>query len=718
MENPFLLHKNDPAPETETKAFWQRLRQFYRTGEINNKEQEAPMTSALLQVLGTPTSGFPYSPPGEGDVRIEAGNMMPFSMLSHLLTAHQKDHQKKFANQLSELIVSLNRIFKKTDKQSATSNLKKTFDFAEGLIAFDQLLDLVPEHSGEDLSEKRLGRLQGLVEKLEDGIAEYQGQVAIAIIDKKISKTIKKAKLFENTKPIDAVPDPFEQAQKLISAKMHSFAELIKTYRIAYLEAKGEYQPEIQDDYFQHFTWHRLLDEELTLFHPVVLIVEHQTVFDHLASFSRLLASNLPVNIVVLNDQLISMPNKEISWEDASHQFRQELAALAIAHRNVYTFQSTLDDPAELYQGLSASIKAPATTVIHLLNASEVLDETLDPSVRDCAAKAGRHFPSITYDPQQTNELGKRFNLNSNLQPEKEWPQFELKAKTTEESEEIIEVAFTYADYKATYPEKASELFRVSSAFYTDDLIPLSTYLSLDEKLLYGKIPFIWVVDEHQELHRAAVPNVWVVSCQERLDFWRFLQELGGVNNHYVNAALADKGEEISQLVEGERAKIEAIHQVEIEEVKKAAMDMATDRLAQVLLYLDEHGGNLEAFALDSAPTIKAAPPAAEKQITETSEEAEPSDHEPTGQAVEASTEPWIESTDCTSCNECTDQYPNLFAYNDEQQAIIKDATKGTYEQLVKAAEKCPAACIHPGLPLNKNESNLEALKKRAEKFN
>ena len=41
------------------------------------------------------------------------------------------------------------------------------------------------------------------------------------------------------------------------------------------------------------------------------------------------------------------------------------------------------------------------------------------------------------------------------------------------------------------------------------------------------------------------------------------------------------------------------------------------------------------------------------------------------------------------------------------KQITLGDPTKGTFAQLVKAAEKCPARCIHPGQPLNPNEPKL-----------
>ena len=80
--------------------------------------------------------------------------------------------------------------------------------------------------------------------------------------------------------------------------------------------------------------------------------------------------------------------------------------------------------------------------------------------------------------------------------------------------------------------------------------------------------------------------------------------------------------------------------------------------------------------------------------------------------------EPWIDTPLCTSCNECTNINGQMFAYDENKQAYIADATAGTYKQLVQAAEKCPAAIIRPGDPLDPKEKDLEKWVARAEPFN
>ena len=79
--------------------------------------------------------------------------------------------------------------------------------------------------------------------------------------------------------------------------------------------------------------------------------------------------------------------------------------------------------------------------------------------------------------------------------------------------------------------------------------------------------------------------------------------------------------------------------------------------------------------------------------------------------------EPYIETPRCSTCNECTQINNRMFAYDENQQARIVDATAGTFRQLVEAAESCQVAIIHPGKPKNPDEPGLEELLKRAEAF-
>jgi pyruvate-ferredoxin/flavodoxin oxidoreductase len=79
---------------------------------------------------------------------------------------------------------------------------------------------------------------------------------------------------------------------------------------------------------------------------------------------------------------------------------------------------------------------------------------------------------------------------------------------------------------------------------------------------------------------------------------------------------------------------------------------------------------------------------------------------------------PWIDTEQCTACDECTNLNPQIFAYNESKKAYIKNPLGGPYRDLVKSAERCTARVIHPGLPRDRSAKDIEKWIKRGEKFN
>jgi pyruvate-ferredoxin/flavodoxin oxidoreductase len=79
---------------------------------------------------------------------------------------------------------------------------------------------------------------------------------------------------------------------------------------------------------------------------------------------------------------------------------------------------------------------------------------------------------------------------------------------------------------------------------------------------------------------------------------------------------------------------------------------------------------------------------------------------------------PWLDTDECTSCDECIELNAKIFAYNSDKKAYIQDAKAGPYEDLVKAAEKCTAQVIHPGLPADRSAKDIDKWIARGEKFN
>jgi pyruvate-ferredoxin/flavodoxin oxidoreductase len=79
---------------------------------------------------------------------------------------------------------------------------------------------------------------------------------------------------------------------------------------------------------------------------------------------------------------------------------------------------------------------------------------------------------------------------------------------------------------------------------------------------------------------------------------------------------------------------------------------------------------------------------------------------------------PWLDTEECTACDECTTLNDRIFTYNSAKKAYISNADGGPYRDLVKAAEKCTARVIHPGLPRDRSDKDILKWIKRGEKYN
>ena len=137
--------------------------------------------------------------------------------------------------------------------------------------------------------------------------------------------------------------------------------------------------------------------------------------------------------------------------------------------------------------------------------------------------------------------------------------------------------------------------------------------------------------------------------------------------------------------------------------------------LVDVLMGADLSGMTGDDSQLATMPAV--APVQTEAATRQAVVEAEPEVVEEAKQELSIE-EPWLDTAMCTTCDDCMGINKMIFAYNEDKQAIIKDAKAGPYADIVAAAEICPAKCIHPGKPLDPGEPGLDALIKRAAPFN
>jgi ferredoxin len=488
-------------------------------------------------------------------------------------------------------------------------------------------------------------------------------------------------------------PDSLAAAVGVFDGLAHRMSDLFRAARSARLEVTGRYRPELHDELLSELGWEGLTADELLVVPPVVAVTTGPRLRERdQGSLSALLRSSRPVHVIV--QDWVGAADEA---EDLS-RFHVDLGYLVVAHREAFAVGSTLARPDRLMEGLVRAARAlrPAVAAVRLPAEQPAPWRALLAE----AALQGRACPEFGYDPDAGASWAERFDLSSNPQPERPWPLHEL--EFLEEGEEKrLEVAFTFADAVALEPAYLRHLRVIPRVAWDDDAqLPLADYLDrFDPEGRERSIPYLWVVDEEETLQRAVVTRELAVACGDRLRAWRILQELAGYENVFAERAAADARDRARTEAEEQRADLERAHAEELERVRREGLAAPTPAAPPAA------GPPREApFAAEAA--AEAAPEVA--AVEEVLEEEE----------ILAFDEPYIDTPLCTTCNECTNLNSQLFQYNAEKQAFIADAAAGTFADLVKAAELCPARCIHPGKPRSDDSTATPDLVERAAPFN
>ncbi len=461
--------------------------------------------------------------------------------------------------------------------------------------------------------------------------------------------------------------------EKLRGAVQH-LVELFRALRIARLEVENRYDEARHDSFFEAFGVDQLTPEELRGLPPLFVHLDTDALdAENRTALIEILSSDLPIKVLV---ELRTIPDgiPMTAGPGGFGGWGTSLASMAVMLRTAYVLQTTAANLPRLAGEIIAGLRyeGPALFSVYSGPAEE---HPLVPRYLHCAsALESRVFPCFVHDPGRGPECAQRFQIMGNPQPEESWPMHEFSYEDAEGRAMSDEVAFTALDFLFMDPRFAGQYVTVPSDSWHPNMVSLGEYLSLSERHTFGKVPYLWTVDADDVLRRVIVRRGLIMAARRCHDMWRNLQELGGIRNSHA-----------LRLLEAERERAASIRDHQLE--------------------------SLETVEETDLPRAEAAPDTSES-TTAVNEEAE-------AEALTAAADQaYIETDLCTSCNDCTDRNGMLFAYNEVKQAYIKDASAGTFRELVEAAENCPVCIIHPGRPLNQDEPSLDDLLKRASAFN
>lgn len=551
-----------------------------------------------------------------------------------------------------------------------------------------------------------LKRVTGLLETLRDLKWRYlEGPTNRGRTDMGFVNATGCTSVWGSTYPFNPYPFPWTShlfqdspsvAMGLFEGHMAKMADGFKAIRMAELELAGKYSEVEHDPWFHQFDWKDFSDEEWRLCPPVVSVGGDGAMYDiGFQNLSRALASGMPVKVLVLDTQVYSNTGGQActsgfisqvadmspygkAWK-GKEEIRKEISLIGLAHRTSYVMQGATSNVTHLLESFIDGLNArrPALFNIYAVCPPEhgVGDDMADQ--RSKMAVESRAYPLMRFDPDAGVTIAECLDLEGNPSMDKDWPEYNIEYAKEDGSTGTMTLPFTFADFAAGEGRFRKHFKRVKSDAWTENMVPFHEFLELDEDEREDKFPFIWSVDEESRLVRTVCSQELVTSAEERLGFWHQLKGIAGLSDAVdVNAV-----------------------------VQKTKVEMA-QKLSSALLNLSAGGGTDSLLtALDGGAPAVAAP--ANGGNGGGNGGAQAVDYE----AV------WVETPECTACDECIEIAPGIFQYNGEDQAEVINPQGGAFKDIVRSAEKCTAGCIHPGTPWNMNEKDIDKLIKRAEKY-
>jgi len=589
---------------------------------------------------------------------LDCNRAMPARLLEHLWRAAQAEKARAFRRLVNTLIVRLSDILRAAHINSPAGRTPQALRASLGgphasEFDFEAMSRLIGGAARDPLPAARRMRI-------ESALATLRAQRFFA--DPKAGSRAENAFEFRF--------DACSAATSAYRERLPALVEVVKALAVAELESEGRYAEIEHDPYFERYDEYALTAEDLALFPDyLVCIAPGRNDAPENAGLLDLLSSGLPVKVLVQTDDLL----EEASIGTGHFAFgvrSARLATTAMGLGGMFVLQSPSSNLYALRSRIGTGMRARGPALFCVYSGSSE-SKLVPPYMAAAAAMESRAFPAFTYDAAAGENWAGRFWLENNPAPEADWSAGELQYADDALQRVSEPTHFTYADFVLCDRRYAGHFAIVPRSRWSARMMPVADWLALDPKSAADRLPYVWAADENDVLQRVLVDARLMQATRRCLLLWHRLQEHAGINDSHAQRLLARE---------------------------KAAWE--------VQMRLDAEAG-APAAAAAAAPVAghEPASPSAAPDAGAAVAEKPPSD------------DPWIETSRCPSCGECKNINEQMFAYNDNNQAYLKDINAGTYRQLVEAAEACQVAIIHPGKPRNPKEAGLEELLERAKPF-
>ncbi|MEE8421345.1 MAG: thiamine pyrophosphate-dependent enzyme, partial [Dehalococcoidia bacterium] len=514
---------------------------------------------------------------------------------------------------------------------------------------------------------------------------------------------------------------------------MRKMADGFIAVRRAELHLDEAYDAAEHEPFFEAFDWREFSDEEFALCPPILSIGGDGAMFDiGFQNLSRLLASGKPIRVIILDTQVYSNTGGQActsgflgqvsdmaAWGGAQHgkeETRKEIAMIAMAHRGAFVMQTSQALPSHLIGGMLRALQTRRPAVINIYTPCPVEHGLSDDWAAQAARLAleSRAFPHLVYDPDAGGTFSECLDLAGNPSPDQVWPSYELEA-VDEDGEQIrLDLPLTVADWAATEGRFRRHFRELPAGTDDESLMPYAEFVGAAAEERAGKTPFIYTIDDDRRLKRLQVSDEMVDLGVDRVLLWSQLREMAGTEVSDAARRLVTR--ELEAQFQQQAEALKEDYEQRLAHLKATYPQLIARRLAEGLL--SGNGAPAPAAAV-SAPVGAPAGANGSSAVATAPAAAPEAPAAPEEEAVAAPTGgPTIDTELCTTCDECTNINNQMFAYDDNKQAYIKDVGAGTFKELVMGAERCTALIIHPGVPQDTTEPDLEKWIERAAPFN
>jgi len=590
-------------------------------------------------------------------------------LLSHVWQGVQQRKEAALRDRLVRLIQQLADIlradFEHSDAGRSAAQLKASVGGGLGeLFDFDAMSSLLSRAlPREPMPEARRGRIRRLL-----GVLDSQPFVALPDADA--------ARAAGN----EAYGYRFDSCASALAAwneRLPRLVELARTIEMTELEIDGRYDPARHDALFESYAANEFEREALDRFPDYLVCLDGGALGEaEQARLMDILGGEVPIKVLYRIDDLLAAPQGAHAAPSPGLRERQ-IAHMAMGLSQVYVLQSAASNLGRCAERVADGMRFGGPALFCVFSGAHGGAEGQAPYLTAAAAMESRAFPAFVYDPSGGPDWASRFSLDGNPQPELDWPIHRFEYEDARQQRVVEDLAFTFVDFVAGDPRFAAHLARLPGAPADDDLVAVDALLLRDRRGLPERVPCVRMIDDKDRLHTVIVDERLMRKARRSREMWHSLQELGGVHNSHAERLLARE---------------RAAWETEQAAAAQAAAVPATAATAMAAV----------PAALAATSALASAAEAGEAQAPE---------------AARSRDDAYIETVRCSTCNECTQINPKMFAYDGNRQAYIADLKAGTYAQLVEAAESCQVSVIHPGKPLDPNEPGLEELLARAESF-